>query len=103
MSTPYEIPLQAAPQSLQIALAGITYTLQVRYDYTFGAWILDIEDATGSPLLMGIPLVTGCDLLEQYAYMEFGGALYVQTDGDVDALPTPSNLGSNSHLYFVVP
>ena len=47
---------------------------------------------------MGIPLVTGCDLLEQYAYLEFGGELWVE--GEMPA--TPDNLGTEVELVFVV-
>lgn len=100
----YEIPTSASPQSFQIALAGVTYKLTLMWrDAPGGGWFLDIADSAGSRILSGIPLVTGADLLEQYDYLAFGGELWVQTDSDAAAVPTFDNIGTASHLYFVVP
>ncbi|MBZ9939130.1 hypothetical protein LB518_22730 [Mesorhizobium sp. BR1-1-16] len=104
MATTYEIPLSAEPQSFTIALGTTEYRLSLQYlDTEEGGWMLNIADTSGNVILSGIPLVTGHDLLEQYAYLGLGGALYVETDTDVDAVPTFDNLGSTGHLYFVVP
>jgi len=65
------------------------------------AWVLDIADVSSDPIVQGIPLVTGCDLLAQYAYLGIPGQLVVQTDGSPDTMPTYANLGTNSHLYYV--
>ncbi|MGA4275570.1 phage baseplate plug family protein [Ralstonia nicotianae] len=99
----FEIPLTPVPQTFDVTLVGVGYqfTLQWR-DTTNGGWILDIADSTGNPLVCGIPLVTGVDLLAQYAYLGFGCELWVQTDA-ADAPPTYTNLGTESHLYCVVP
>jgi hypothetical protein len=53
--------------------------------------------------LSGVPIITGADLLAQYAYMNFGGQLRAQTDGNLTAVPTYENLGNAGHLYFVTP
>lgn len=34
-----------------------------------GGWFMDIADDNENPILMGIPLVTGSNLLEQFAYL----------------------------------
>lgn len=101
MADAYEIPLSAQPQQFSIALAGVTYRITVQWRDPSPGWCIDIADAAGNPLVTGIPLVTGANLLEQYAYLGVGGGLYVQTDNDPDALPTFGNLGASSHLYFV--
>lgn len=100
----YEIPLSPQAQTFSIPLNAVTYnlTLMWRSKDGIGGWVLDIADASNNPLVTGIPLVTGCDLLGQYAYLGFGGGLWVLTDGSPTAVPTYSNLGSLSHLYFVV-
>jgi len=104
MATTYEIPLSPTPQTFSILLAGISYQLTVRYtDAPMGGWLLDIADQNGDNILCGAPLVTGHDLLEQYAYLGIDGQLIVQTDADPDAVPTFNNLGVESHLYFVTP
>lgn len=96
----YEIPLSPNSQSFQIAILGTMYNMRVMWNVAMSSWILDIADANNTPILNGIPLVTGTDLLAPYAYLNFGGTLTVFTDGDLDAVPTYSNLGINSHLYF---
>jgi hypothetical protein len=103
MST-YEIPLTSQSQTFSIALAGVQYQMALTWrDAPAGReWFLDIADASGNAILSGIPLVTGADLLAQYSYMNFGGQLWVVTDGDPTSIPTFSNLGSSAHLYFVV-
>jgi len=104
MPTIYPIPLQAQPQELTIQLGGVTYTLTLNYRNTdMGGWVLDIGDSNNSPILQGVPLVTGANLLAQYEYLDFGGALYCQTTSDPDAVPTFENLGTDGMLYWVSP
>ena len=100
--TVYEIPLIAQSQKFSITLAGINYNLRLVWNAYMQAWVLDINDTNNAPVIGGIPLVTGADLLEQYGYLVFGGQLIVQTDNNPDVLPTLDNLGSTSHLFFVV-
>jgi hypothetical protein len=45
--------------------------------------------------------VTGADLLAQYPDLGFPFKLAVVSDGDPDAVPTFTGLGSTSHLYVV--
>lgn len=98
-----EIPLIASAQSFSISLNAVLYNLTVVWNTQSQSWTLDLADTNNVPLLQGIPLVTGCDLLEQYAYIGIGGSLYVQSDGDQTAVPTFVDLGSTGHLYFVTP
>ncbi|CBJ42544.1 phage baseplate plug protein [Ralstonia solanacearum] len=97
----FEIPLDPRPQTFSIWLVGVQYqfTLQWR-DTTNGGWFLDIADRALNPIISGIPLVTGVDLLAQHKYLGLGFELWVQTDA-ADAPPTYNNLGIASHLYFV--
>jgi hypothetical protein len=110
----YEIPLSGAPQRFSVtvpfesgnnALTSYVMTFQYRAadPATAGGcgWTLDIADQAGTPILCGMPLVTGADLLGQYAYLNLGGHLAVRSEGIPDAVPTFENLGSGSHLYWV--
>jgi hypothetical protein len=97
----WEIPLQAAPQSLYVTLGGVAYFLTVRWNAFASTWVLDIADQDSVPISSGLPLLTGVDLLAQYAYLNIAGKLVVQTDQTPYALPTATNLGTDSHLYFI--
>ncbi len=97
----YRIPMLAAPQKFSVRLAGVTYEMTALYRNTEeGGWVLDIRSESSQDILLGVPLVTGLDLLDQYAYLEFGGELYVATDGDLLKPPAFGELGTTSYLYF---
>lgn len=102
MSTPYEIPLSPTPQTFGIAIGGTTYTLTVTWSVVNASWMIEIADASGDPILTGIPMVTGANLLEQFAYLGLGFALVAQTDNAPDVVPTFADLGSTGHLYALV-
>ncbi len=102
MTTYLEIPLTADPQTFTITLGGTDYRLTVQYRKAGGAgWVLDIADASDNPLVSGIPLVTGVDLLAQYKHLGFQGRLWVQGAEDPDDTPTFADLGVGSKLYWV--
>lgn len=119
----FQIPLITSPQSFSIQLAGVPYNMRLIFcganvgpvdllgqeadtsttfdENNVGGWILDISDQDNVPILCGVPLVTGIDLLYQYVYLNFGGALVVTTQGDPDVPPTLTSLGTSSVIYFV--
>lgn len=100
----FEIPLSATNQQCTVTLGGKTYTLTVIWRDDpggMGGWMLDIGDASNNPILQGIALTTGTDLLNQYPDLDFGGKLEVQTDHNPTAPPTFTNLGQQSHLYWI--
>src|ERR1022692_2999893 len=98
-----EIPLSPQAQSLNVTMAGVSYYLTFTYrNCTEGGWFLDIADQNQNPLVQGIPLVTGCDLVACYPDKKFGFSLIVLTYNDSAAPPTFANLGVDSHVYFGV-
>lgn len=101
MATPFEIPLSPMAQRFTIQLAGTFYVLRFTWNVLLMTWVLDIANANDKPMACGIPLITGADLLAQYKYLGIGGQLIVQSDTDVNAVPTYANLGSIGHLYFI--
>jgi len=99
----FDIPLSpSAAQKFSVSLSGAVYTMQVRWNDASQCWVLDILDSTNKAILQGVPLVTGCNLLGEFAYLGIAGQLIVQTDNDAFAVPTFANLGSTGHLYYVV-
>jgi hypothetical protein len=106
-----EIPLTAASQYFQCPINGTVYQFNLIWRApvwapTSGIWVIDISDpTTGDPIVQGIPLVPGSNLLKPYQYLSIGGGnaeLWVVSDGDASIPPTMTNLGSTSHLYLVV-
>jgi hypothetical protein len=106
MANAFEIPLSSVNQTLAIILNNVPYVLRLIFCQTTDSsacWLLDINDQNDNPIVCGIPLVTGADLLEQYKYLNFGFILYCFSDSVSSAIPTFANLGTTSHLYFQVP
>lgn len=91
----------ATPQSLQISIGGTTYTMKVRWCAPANCWMLDLLDVSGNPILQGIPLVTGTDLLSQFRYLGVGFSLLVQSNNDPTAVPTFANLGTQGNVYVL--
>lgn len=103
LTLPFEIPTSPEPEHFTITLDNVVYTMTLKWNTASNCWVLDIGDINNVVILGGIPLVTGCDLLEQFKYMGFGGGLIAQSDEDVAMPPTFQNMGSNGHLYYITP
>lgn len=93
------VPLSNIPQKFSISLGGNNYNMACKWNEKQG-WTLDISDVNNVNILCGIPLTTGRDLLEPHVNLNFGGKLFALTDSNQD-IPTLSNLGIDSNLYFV--
>jgi hypothetical protein len=100
----YEIQLSPENQTFVVFLADAFYNFRLMYNQTLdenASWLLDIADANNVPLVQGLPLVTGEDLLVQLKYLAIHVVLYCFTDGSAPlTIPTFDNLGISSHLYF---
>lgn len=102
MATYFEIPLTPEPQTFSIVLGGNTYRVSLIWrENEQAGWVMDLADINNVPLVCGIPLVTGQNLLMQYSYLGFGGAMAVISDGDPFVVPTRDTLGVSSRLYFI--
>jgi hypothetical protein len=102
----YEVPLvPSTPQKFNITILGVQYQFQLIYrevDAAVSNWCLDILTSAGQPIVCSLPLVTGANLLGQYAYLGLGFQLWVATDGDnVLQIPTFDNLGTTCHLLWI--
>ncbi|MCC8364911.1 hypothetical protein J8V57_01225 [Xenorhabdus sp. PB61.4] len=95
-----EIPLQAENQQFDIQLGGINYRMRLQHRDCAG-WILDIMHPNSEPIVSGLPLVFGVDILEQHRYLGFNGSLVFycyNTQNETDK----EELGKNNRLYFVI-
>jgi hypothetical protein len=108
MATIWEIPLTPRAQVMDVNLGGIVYTLNFRYNRVNSTWVMDIGDSLATPMIMGIPLVTGTDLLGQFRYLGIGGGvpmitMTIAVGHSPDETPTYDDLGIDSHLYYKTP
>lgn len=97
------IPLYNYPVTFQISLAGVNYVMTVKWnDAQDAGWQFDLTNAdTNTALVAGAPFITGADCLAGLEYLGIGGLFVVYTNGDEAAVPTQTNLGVNSNLFFV--
>lgn len=100
--TPYEIPLSPTPQTFGITLNEVDYNLTFRWNQASQSWQLDITDVSNNMIVAGLAVITGADLLGQFAYLGIGGQIVAQTTHDTFAVPTFDNLGDTGKVYFVV-
>jgi len=99
----FEIPLTNVPQRFDIELAGRSLLFVNKWNPEMQCWLLDISDGeTEEPILTSLPLVSGADILEQFAHVGIPGKLAVYTEGDELSPPNELNLGIESKLYYVV-
>lgn len=98
----YTLPVANVPQTFQIPLAGITYTITCKWNNMGNYWCLDIADSNSNPIVANVPLITGDDCLDGLDYLGINGSIYVITSGSTpDDVPTLDNLGIDSNVYFV--
>lgn len=101
-TTAYKIPFTPQPLRMEISLGGVFYILRTYWNTPMGCWILDIYDDSDLPLVRGIPIVTGGDLLQQFEYLGFNGMMLVwSTEGPWHMVPSFTSLGANSNVYYV--
>lgn len=93
-----EIPLTATNQQFSITLSGTVWQMRIIWRDVAG-WMLDILNASGAPVITGIPLLPGQDLLAQYAWLKPGGRLIVIADDE--QLLDATGLGNTAKLYWM--
>ena len=99
----YNVPLTNKNQTLQTSLLGITYILTVRWNALANLWYLDINDANNTPILNGVPMTAGVNLLKQFAYLGINGALVAQNVSNPNLPIGEADLGVTGFLLFIVP
>jgi hypothetical protein len=112
MATVLEVPLlPATAQYFQMTMNGTQYGFRFLWNPAAACWMMDIYDSDWVSLAMGVPLVTGADLLGQLGYLGIGtdGASWTQlvvltnaVGKSPDEVPSFTNLGIDGHLYEVI-
>ena len=92
----YEIPLNYGNQKFNIKLGATQYKLQLIYRAS--RWYLDIFDTAENPLIAGLPMVVGDNILAQHQHI-IKGSLYM-LNANEDESQNFSDLGVNIKLYW---
>lgn len=93
-----EIPLSNKNQEFDIQLGNKIYHLRVVFREYCG-WVLDVMTQSKEEILLGIPLVHGVDIFEQYWYLGFDGSLVFICENIDDEL-SYDQIGQANKLYF---
>lgn len=59
---------------------------------------MDILDSQSLPIILGLPLITGADLLGQYQHLGLGFSLFVQSESG--EAPQQYDLGNGTQLVI---
>ena len=86
----------ATNQRFNVSLGNTTYKLQLIY--RVNKWFLDIFDVQNTPLICGLPLVMGDNLLIQHQHVISGSLLVMNTNENEQQSFT--DLGKNITLYW---
>lgn len=97
----YKIPLDGVNQIFDIDLAGTAYKMRLYFNSAMDCWIFDLMDNDGNNITQHQPLISGVNILDQYAYLNIKGIFVVYTEGDANAIPNEDDLGDISNLYFI--
>ena len=88
-------------QSFSVQLDGSVYQVRLRYNSRAGHWAMDLADAGGNPLTVGIAVRLGVDLLAQYSSVSFPpGVLFALNWVDQYQEPDRDNLGRDVSLIY---
>lgn len=97
----FVIPFSSNPQTFSCALSGVELKFTSKWNAQVGLWFIDIARAKDdSPLVTGLPLVTGCDLLAPFRHLGLQGHIFCNNDSDLADPPTLENLGTDCKVYF---
>lgn len=101
MAEVYQIDLKPEAQIFEIDLGKRTYKMKVYYNSIMSTWMLDLYETNDTAIVLGTPLVTGVNILENLRYKNIDGSLILYTEGDADHIPNKDELGTKSLLYFL--
>lgn len=102
---PSRIPFTGGPQeAMNITIEGRSLRLRARYANLVSVWTLDVLDNSGStavPLVVGVPILMGVDLIKPY---RLGiGSLYAEPSSRPRDDAGRGELGNRINLVHYAP
>jgi hypothetical protein len=97
----FRLTLEGVPLSVRVWWSAFdSITAELIGDGIQGQWYLDMVSTDGAIDINGMALVTGCDMLEPYAFDGLGGLWLVDDEGKARD-PSLDDLGVTHTLYYV--
>jgi hypothetical protein len=97
----YKIPLNGGPERFSITVEGVTYRMRLTYANVGRAgWTLDIGDEGGEPIVCGLRLLPGQDLLAQHKHLGINCQLFVKNTEEEYLPPSYAGLGTTTVLLM---
>lgn len=88
----------------RITLSGVIYTAHMRYNGRMARWILDINDSSDNPILVGIPVLIERNMTGQYVSLTLPPGIFFATDDtNQDNQPTILSFGLDHTLWYEDP
>jgi hypothetical protein len=85
--------------SMSVALEGRQYIFEFRYNQRETAWYFSVALENGTPLIAGVKVVCGVNLLKRAADVRLPpGLLSAVWNGDDDSPPTLTELGEDKRV-----
>ena len=93
-------PSTDRPQSFTTQLGSAVYQFDLRWNDRSNVWTMDISDpVSGNPIVSGLAVVLGADLLKPYALGI--GTLILVDETSTNTEAALDSLGSSVNLYWV--
>lgn len=97
----YIIPFTSKEESFVVQLGNVPIRFESFWNDIAELWFIDVYNATdNNPIALGIPLVTGCDLLAQFKYTGLTGHIFCHNEAGGKEPPTYDNLGETAFVYY---
>lgn len=88
----------------KITLSGVIFTLHFRYNTRMQRWIMDINDPSDNPILLGVPVLIVRNLTGQYVTLAIPEGLFFATDDTGQSTqPTQFSFGTDHTLWYQDP
>jgi hypothetical protein len=98
-----ELPITSAPaQAFTTQLGDQKFYFELQFNSRSGVWTIDmLDDATREPIVIGLPILLGIDLLDAYNF-PYGALVAVERGADGKEA-SASDLGARVSLFWVSP
>jgi len=99
----FQFPLSSDRENYKflIQLDGQRFTLFLKFNYRLALWIMHVMDANETPIVQGVPLLVGINLLFRFKQETLPlGDLFVVNLEDGTTEPDKNNIGKTTLMIY---